>query len=32
MPNDCARILSLFGKVGRYYNLDVVPNATSNYV
>ena len=25
--NDCARILSLFGKKGRYYNLDVVAGA-----
>lgn len=25
--NDCVRILSLFGKMGRYYNLDVVAGA-----
>ena len=25
--NDCVRILSLFGKTGRYYNLDVVAGA-----
>ena len=27
MLNDCVRILSLFGKIGRYYNLDVVAGA-----
>lgn len=26
--NDCVRILSLFGKMGRYYNLDVVAGAS----
>ena len=26
--NDCVRILSLFGKKGRYYNLDVVAGAS----
>ena len=27
--NDCVRILSLFGKMGRYYNLDVVAGASN---